>query len=917
MSGSDGYAWLKSWEQPYEGSLSLLLKFSWANTASASNICQDFFGKNLLPVVNAKRQGRTLLDLSWATTRESELFSYFKTISIQSSLYTLAERWTFAIASDTHIRYCARCITDGFHSGIYQIDALQKCPVHREPLVATCNHCGAATSAYAICSDTFQNPFHCTHCNSHLGNRNFDPKRWDNQLLRSDAESALAPFATWLRRLANADLRWDRWEDWGLPLKHMTSEVERRRATVRVLASLIGPCFNTDLFGSTWSPIPMTFGMKARRISPQTLSSEIKFSDNELKERQFIYRSIRRKLESRFGRLLRDGLGTNQERWKDYVYNNVFFPKNDVCLFSLAVLYWRFRMEDDPPITGGISLRPPALNWPQGGTCDTRAWAGFLMASFQAAVATLSVWSKRANDLIDPDIFGTDRVKARELFAEFAPAFDLAKLPVLPGVSAVEFNIGSERVQVAVFGPPDSVSKHLCGATPCRCVGNFKPETKALKITTTLKHSHAVDHVLPFPAEAGIWQHYIRPLDELILPPELSGASRVRMLPHLKYRLQAADDIEAISAYLGSENFSKSTSNAYRLHIEKCLIWSVAQQHKSISSLTSEDAHAYYLFIENPSPQEIWLNRTNGNRHKKHWSPFKKPLAARSRDFTIGILSNLFDWWENKLYIDANPWRNMSFQFVGKRQNENAPVKSVSSSKGVVSHTDWLYVIQALSQILYPERAISLELALFLSYYESLKPSEIAAIRADSVEFIPVISGEGLWRVPVQSRGSQRRWVYLLPPVVDTLCRAFLVKPEHLTRTLEKIGPRRLISVVGTMFTLPDFNDIEVDSTGFHRYLYSAIKPLFRSASILAATTGDGAAAARLGSSSLDKLSKAYEEHVHVRLRDTTALWHLTGARRMIGAWILQYAHGRDMLPPNKLIEDIRFLAPSFHATYR
>lgn len=916
MSDFDGYAWLNSWQQPFEGSLSLLLKFAWANAATASDTCQDHFDRKVLSAMNVKRQGRSLLDLSWASAGGAESSSYLKTMSVRASLATLAERWTFLIASDMHIRYCARCIGEGFHSSIYQIDALQKCPIHRESLLSVCNHCGGATSTHAISKETFENPFHCVHCGSHIGIGDFDPKQWGNQSLRLAAAHALAPFASWLQRLVSAGIRWDRWEDWGLPLKHLTSEAERRKSTVRVLASLVSPDFDTDLFGATWSGIPTSFGLKVRREPRRRLYSKVSFSDNEIRERQLIYKSLRRQLEKQFGKLFKDVPDANGNRWKDYTYNEVFSPKKDVCLFSLAVLFWRFRIEDHSEIAGGPTIRLPVLNWPQDGTADKRAWAGFLLASFRASVGTLSAWTKRAKEFTDSDLFGSDRVKARELYSEFAPAFDLARLPILPGVSVVEFDIGSDQAQLAVFGPSECDLGHVlsnCSATLCRCSSKVPLATRNLTGGMCTADSHAIEQMLLPPADIDVWKQYIRPLEDLVLPPELSGASRVSTMQHLEYRLQSVDDIEAINAYLTSENFSKSTVRAYRQHIEKCLIWSVAQLHKPLSSLTSEDARAYCEFLANPKPQEIWLHRARALRRTKDWSPFKIPLAARSRDFSIGIVSNLFSWWESRMYVEANPWRHMPFQVVGSRQYENAPVKSVSISSRVMPHVDWLYIRQALSQVPDPDQAISLELALFLSYYESLKPSEIGAIQADQIEFINAQAGEGLWRVPVPSREMQRRWIYLLPPVIDNLCRALKVEPENLTRKLEKNGPCRLVNIVGRVFYFPESNEMEVDPTDMHRYLYTLTKPLFRLASILAATAGDGAAAARLRSSSLVTLSQAYEEHVQLQLRETAALWHLTGARRLIVERILQYAQPREMRPPNELMEDILFIAPTFH----
>ncbi|MES2150679.1 MAG: hypothetical protein V4508_12910 [Pseudomonadota bacterium] len=481
MSDRAVYAWLNSWEQPFEGSLSLLLKFAWANGASAGDICRDVFGKKTLQAFGANRKGRSLLDLDWPSTKHIDRTGDLKAKCAHASLYTLAGDWTFKIASDTHIRYCEHCLGSGFHSGIYQIDALQRCPIHDSQLLTICRKCGFASPPHAVYKETFLLPFHCPHCENFLGEGGFDPKRWQNKELRKVVEQALAPIADWLKQISTEGRRWNRWDDWGLPLRYFKSSVERRKATVHVLSSIVHPNLDNDVFGRNQVNISLIFGRRVPRelnVVQPVRFDKIRFSDDEIREKQQVYKSIRRQVERRYGRLISVRPDVRRQPWQDYVDHLFRFrPRKRVCLTKLAVLFWRFRMEDYLSDGNDIFLRLEVMYWPQNGTADINAWAGFVIASFHAALAVLSAWSRRAIDLADIDVLGPDQVRARELFAEFAPAFGSEQVPTLPGVSTIEFDIERNQTGIIVFCAPTPIfqKNHLhCSLDPCACLRKAK-----------------------------------------------------------------------------------------------------------------------------------------------------------------------------------------------------------------------------------------------------------------------------------------------------------------------------------------------------------------------------------------------------------------------------------------------------------
>lgn len=75
-------------------------------------------------------------------------------------LFGLNSNW---ICDLTRIRYCPDCMDLWFHSSLYQVTAVLRCPSHGTPLICHCRFCGADMPGFEIESgktDFFQ----CLHC---------------------------------------------------------------------------------------------------------------------------------------------------------------------------------------------------------------------------------------------------------------------------------------------------------------------------------------------------------------------------------------------------------------------------------------------------------------------------------------------------------------------------------------------------------------------------------------------------------------------------------------------------------------------------------------------------------------------------------------------------------------------------------
>ncbi|HEV3431128.1 MAG TPA: tyrosine-type recombinase/integrase [Paraburkholderia sp.] len=147
-----------------------------------------------------------------------------------------------------------------------------------------------------------------------------------------------------------------------------------------------------------------------------------------------------------------------------------------------------------------------------------------------------------------------------------------------------------------------------------------------------------------------------RPLDALELPADLDGRDGVNRA-HGRTQIAAANDLEAIRAWLARVVDSKATFETYRKESERLLLWAIVQLGKPLSSLTHEDLLAYQHFLADPQPAARWV-AGGGRKHARddaRWRPFYGPLSATSQRQAMVILNTLFAWLVSAGYLAGNP----------------------------------------------------------------------------------------------------------------------------------------------------------------------------------------------------------------------------------------------------------------------
>ncbi len=914
---SKKFAWISEWEKPYESGLSLLLKFSWANCASASDVCHFVFAKRALQSINVKRQGRSLLDLSWDDRQREPDVPHLQRLCHAGSFAQIANRWHSMLASDTRVRFCPDCLATGFHSSFFQIDALRTCPLHGVPLQEKCANCGASTPPFAVVKGLFDEPFHCIQCGSLYTSPGILSNTWGSKIFDANIRRALKPIADWIAAISSSGIKWDQWERWDFPLSSMTEAADRRKATARLLTCLFTPTFDSACLGADIPEFPIYLGHPFRPELKQVLSHSFKGYAQEVKERLCIYRAIRRHLERQLHLphlRSKERQGARDAPWSEFVRNDVFFPKAGVCIRSQALIFWRFRMEEFPIYENPGPLRLSTLNWPQNGVTDYAAWAGFVLASYHAAVATLAAWNRRAAELEQEEPQNDARVRQRELHREFAPLLDIRILPTFPSVSALEIPATSGEDKLAAVGPPDmeiSNERRTCSRTTCNCreLHSLVP-APAKQASGIFPAGHIPSKIDQ--AEASVCRELIAPLDVICLPPHLDGSGEADLRRERNCYIRANNDLEAINEYFTRLELAPNSERNYRLQIQKCLVWMVAQRHKPMSSLTPDDAQAFYDFLCDPRPREIWVNAARKKKHVEGWAPFRSVPTAGTRDFTLQIVANLFNWWNNHRYVKGQPFLHLPFMSTMGRYGDYAPIRARNIIPDCLLGVDWEFICQAIQlqhsrMAVHPAKAV-----LFLAYYQCLKPGEIVHIFCDSLERIVVNAHKILWRVRVTSREEDRQCIFLLPPVIDALCQAMSVGPEQLETVLRTHAHARLVTVCARV-SLPDPETIEPDGDPhLHVPIYALTKPVFSAAAKLADDAGNLAARNRLGSASLNDLSLAYQVHVNQLIRGLDSLWYVTGAKRLLPKTILEYGPLRSTRPLSTIVEDIESLRQTF-----
>lgn len=108
--------------------------------------------------------------------------------------------WTALVCRKRTLRFCPKCLGEGFHSLLYQIEAITHCPRHALPFQLACPSCRGQIPL-VLSKSTFARAFCCPACQQPLAGC-LNPVLWEATPERkAEIENALSPLAQWLKEL--------------------------------------------------------------------------------------------------------------------------------------------------------------------------------------------------------------------------------------------------------------------------------------------------------------------------------------------------------------------------------------------------------------------------------------------------------------------------------------------------------------------------------------------------------------------------------------------------------------------------------------------------------------------------------------------------------------------------------------------
>lgn len=198
--------WGSGWVGPYESLATLLMKFAWANAPTAT-VMKQMFGVTSLG--QRKVHGGfdcSFLTCEWAGSIPCNDFgSIFTPDFVQQRFFDAhAHSWARALAQDEHFRFCPECLRHGYHTAVFQMPSLIRCPVHRNRLVEVCPKCRSATPPFGLSMELLRvDPFRCAHCDAPWSGTG-DSSRWfDTAEFHQCCLAAFTPIYAWVSRVTS------------------------------------------------------------------------------------------------------------------------------------------------------------------------------------------------------------------------------------------------------------------------------------------------------------------------------------------------------------------------------------------------------------------------------------------------------------------------------------------------------------------------------------------------------------------------------------------------------------------------------------------------------------------------------------------------------------------------------------------
>ena len=349
----------------------------------------------------------------------------------------------------------------------------------------------------------------------------------------------------------------------------------------------------------------------------------------------------------------------------------------------------------------------------------------------------------------------------------------------------------------------------------------------------------------------------LRPYEKFVLPEELDGRVGWHRAPPERCVLLAANDHEAVGAWLASkrprngqagqggndgQGALSSTRRAYRKEAERLLLWAVLERKKALSSLSVEDATLYRAFLADPPAS--WCGPRHHQRWSPLWRPLEGPLSAPALRQSLIILKSLFAFLMSQGYVTGNP-----FAAVALPSHPRPPL----GSSRTLTFAQWDHIDARLQDHGQTDAERRLRRGMRWLYATGLRLAEITNAKCEDLEQVRYRSTDGSiadgWMLSVIGKDGRSRQV----PVPSGLV-------EELGDELERHGFDKQVGAVSNqgIAVLARFDtDLKRPAAWSASGLYQAIKAFLA----LAAGGLDGTDAQQLKKASTHWLRHAHAAH--------------------------------------------------------
>lgn len=252
----------------------------------------------------------------------------------------------------------------------------------------------------------------------------------------------------------------------------------------------------------------------------------------------------------------------------------------------------------------------------------------------------------------------------------------------------------------------------------------------------------------------------IVPLERFAPPADRDGAQGLNRAPIARCKIAAANDHEAVQAWLRLRLPGSHTWRAYRKEAERFLLWAVIARRKALSSLDGDDCVAYRDFLARPSTE--WTGPRHAQRWSDAWRPFEGPLSARSQAVALTIVRSLCEWLVRRHYLEANPWDDVP----ARPDAPSMPQLRALSQRQWALFQGWLTEELARAPSPAGQR---LKFIVDFAYYTGMRLAELANARLGWLRLESLEDGELAWSILVLGKRNKWREVPLPSPAVRAL----------------------------------------------------------------------------------------------------------------------------------------------------